>query len=81
MRRNEEVGLLDSWIGVVDGCMCVLYGGLETMMEVNVSCWRIASSKAQTDRGESGDSLRDTGLIDSCCTVEQSMHCRARLRD
>lgn len=37
--------------------------------------------KAQTDRGESEDSLRDTGLIDSCCTVEQSMHCRARLCD
>ena len=48
-------------------------------MEVDVSCWRIASSRAQTDRGESEDSLRDTGLIDSCCTVEQSMHCRARL--
>lgn len=23
---------------------------LETMMEVDVSCWRLASSKAQTDR-------------------------------
>lgn len=27
-RRNEEVGLLDSWIDVVDGCICVLYEGL-----------------------------------------------------